>query len=130
MWHASCISLFSTGCFLALPLIEDPLNEAPQIIESNPPAGQAVVLDTPSTRVWIIVSDDAGPQDLEYRWTIDGLWEQGTAEPIITENTYGSILTLDPDPLFDGRHLRIRVYDAEEGSAEMDWEISVPEEAR
>lgn len=125
-----CISFLASGCFLTLPLIEEPLNDAPQIVESNPLAGEPLVLDTEGVRVWIIVRDDAGPQDLEYRWTIDGLWEQGTAEPIITEHTYGSILTLDPDPIFDGRRLRVSVYDAERGSAELDWEIDVPEEAR
>jgi hypothetical protein len=127
LWHMACILPLCAGCYFWPPLEVESLNDPPEIQTSDPPLGEALVIDIPQVIAFVVVTDES-PDDLEYTWTISGLGDQGTAVPMLGNNVYGSKLTLQRDPVYDGRILRCRVTDSAQLSAEMEWEITVVED--
>ena len=122
--------MWAGGCFFWLPFVPEAQNVAPTIERSDPPPGTPVVMNTETVVVFVVVEDDNDPESLEYIWTVEGLGEQGVAQPINTGTVYGSRLTLQRNEVYDGRTLRCWVYDSFGESDDRDWIISVPEEAR
>jgi hypothetical protein len=103
------------------------VNEPPEIISSDPDEGEPLVIDLPQIKVFVVVLDPNDGEALDYRWTVSGLDEVGTAEPFGGNNYHGSRLTLDQNPLYDGRSLRVQITDTYGDTTARDWEISVPE---
>jgi hypothetical protein len=128
-WHASCILFGTSGCYYFLPLAEEQPNVPPVITDSFPSSGDPWVLEPGVNTAFVRVLDENDADRLEYFWTVTNLGEQGTATPI-TGNENGSWLTLEGDPLYDGRVLRCRVIDSFGESDEAEWPLSVPWESR
>jgi hypothetical protein len=115
-----------TGCYYWPDPLEQSLNTAPEIVSSDPPAGESFVIATSNATAFVVVEDDEDATALEYIWTISSLGEQGTSQDM-TGNTVGSWLFLEADMLYDGRTLRVRVTDSMNAGTEMSWPIQVLE---
>jgi hypothetical protein len=106
------------GCYFFLPLVEVEANQPPVILDSDPPEGAPLVFDLEVERPFVVVEDEGA---VEFHWSISGgIGTQGGAEPI-GGSLQGSQLSLSWDDSFEGRTLRVTVYDVEGESTAREW---------
>ena len=120
------VAAWSPGCFYIWPFEEIPANHDPVIQHSTPDEGEDFVLDLPQNKAFVVVTDEDPDDELGYIWSITNLGVQGTAEPF----SWGSQLTLDADPTYDGRTLSVLVRDGAGGSDSRSWKMLVVWEGR
>jgi hypothetical protein len=117
---AGCLAaaLWTPGCYFFLPIQEVDANQTPVIEESDPPDGSTLLFDREVERPFVVVTDDG--DELEFLWSISGIGTLGGAEPI-GGTLQGSQLSLTWDESYEGRTLRVAVYDVEGASASREW---------
>ncbi len=119
-WHVLCISICS-GCIYWPPLIMES-NVPPEILASSPSAGDTIVLDRPK-KAWVQVYDEDDPlESLEYTWFLD---DGSFLSYDLLPKSEGAIVDLPLDAELDGQTLHCVVRDAQRGSVEIEWPITV-----
>ena len=114
------VALGAPGCYFFLPIVEVEANEAPEIVESDPPEGATLLFDREVERPFVVVTDDSDIA-LDILWSISGgVGTLGGAEPI-GGTLQGSQLSLGWDDSYEGEALRVSVYDSGGASVSREW---------
>ena len=128
LWHVIC---FNISC-LYLGELEEVREELPPIIQASSP-GEGEIMDlyeNLSNKAFICVKDTGDRSTIEFLWNIGGEY-LGLAENIegTTSNFLCSEINIpNPDSSWDGKDLRVRIYNLENGLfASRTWTIEIVE---
>ncbi len=126
VWHAGCLILGNTGCFVTwpMPLIDE--NLPPEIKSQAWQEDDTVVLDAEGD-AWVVVVDDTDEMPL-FTWQIGSRHLPDVPQRNETEDGLVSWLDSVVIPYeadFDGEELRVTVSDAGGASVEMAWPVEV-----
>lgn len=123
-WHAFCIVLWSSGCYYFGPLPQVKKNEAPVIIDQNPPSETPLILKDRTVQVFVIARDEDG---VTFQWSRSDGTLLGNAQQVNAETSFVEIAP-DPDVNLDGQSLRCTIYDGAvpPASVILTWPLEVP----
>ena len=124
VWHGFCLVVGTGGCFDFRPLPHIKKNEAPVIIDQNPPSSIPLILKDRNVQVFVIARD---PEDegLSFQWSRSDGTLIGNAQQATPET---SLVELVPDPSLSGQTLRCTIYDGADVPAYiiLTWPLEVP----
>lgn len=114
----------ASGCFDFRPLPHIRKNEAPVIIDQNPPSGTPLILKDRSVQVFVIARDPEG-EGLSFQWSRSDGTLIGNAQQVTPET---SLVELIPDAALTGQTLRCTIYDGADvpASVVLTWPLEVP----
>ena len=124
VWHVSCMLLWSSGCYYFGPLPQVKKNEAPVIIDQNPPSQTPLILKDRSVQVFVIARDEDG---VNFQWSRSDGTLLGNAQQVNAETSFVEI-SPDPNINLDGQSLRCTIYDGAvpPASVILTWPLEVP----
>lgn len=120
-WHAACILVGSSGCFVFGPPNYLPENNPPQVVESSfPDEGDSILLESETETLFVIATDEDG-DDLGFIWTIDG---RIVPDAVAMED--GSWVEVRVAERTDGEIVECKIYDGLSDPVTLDAVLEIP----
>lgn len=119
-WPALCIPLGLTGCYFG-PINILEADVPPEIASSNKAPWNGPLRLESGTSIYAFVVDE-DPESLRYEWLLS---DEGWVDNARTLSPGATQIYLDADPKLDGQRLTLSVFDAEQQSDSIYWDLEV-----